>query len=195
MINEADNYNVVEKAAMFAVNAHRGMTRKVNHEPFILHPMEVAANVASMSNDQEVIAAALLHDVVEDTSCTLEDILQNFGPRVTELVGAETEDKRPEMSPEQSWKLRKREAIDSLDHASLDAKKLFVADKLSNLRSLHRSWIKYGDMVFESFHMKDPAEQHWYYRSVADKTKELSDQAAWMEMDMLIQIIFEGRTE
>jgi myo-inositol-1(or 4)-monophosphatase len=90
---------LVSEAIMFAVKAHDGMRRKKSELPYILHPMEAAVIVGTMSDDQNLIAAAALHDVVEDAGVTLEEVEMRFGKRVRELVGAETEDKRADLPP------------------------------------------------------------------------------------------------
>ncbi len=85
---------IFEKAVAFAFKAHEGQRRK-DGSIYVLHPLEVAVIVGSMTNDEEILAAAVLHDTVEDTSVTAQDILDNFGERVAELVAHETENKRP----------------------------------------------------------------------------------------------------
>ena len=77
---------MIEEAAEFAREAHRGMFRKGTEIPYIVHPIETAVIVASFTDDEEVIAAALLHDVVEDTDVTGEELEHRFGPRVAGLV-------------------------------------------------------------------------------------------------------------
>ena len=84
---------MIRRAAAFAAKAHEGMMRKGSRIPYIYHPMEVALIVAQMTDDPEVIAAAYLHDVLEDTSVTPEKIQGEFGARVLSLVQAESEDK------------------------------------------------------------------------------------------------------
>ena len=83
-----------EEAVMFAVQAHSGMRRKKEEIPYILHPLEVATITSSMTTDERVLAAAVLHDTVEDTPVTIEEITEKFGKRVAELVSSETENKR-----------------------------------------------------------------------------------------------------
>ena len=92
---------MIQKAAVFAAKAHEGMMRKGSRIPYIYHPMEVALIVAQMTDDPEVIAAAYLHDVLEDTSVTPEELEQNFGSRVLSFVMAESEDKS------RTWRERK----------------------------------------------------------------------------------------
>ena len=79
---------LVSEAVAFAVKAHDGMRRKKSDLPYILHPMEAAVIGGTMTEDQNVIAAAALHDVVEDTGITIEEIEERFGKRVKELVAA-----------------------------------------------------------------------------------------------------------
>ena len=99
---------LVEQAILFATEAHRGQLRKGSNLPYILHPLEAAAIVAGLTDDPEVIAAAVLHDVLEDTSATPGELEAAFGPRVTALVQSESENKRPHLDPRDSWQLRSR---------------------------------------------------------------------------------------
>ena len=108
---------LLDKAIIFAVNAHRGQLRKGSNAPYILHPMEAAAIVAAMTDDEEVIAAAVLHDTVEDTAVTLDEICEQFGKRVAELVAAESENKREDKPAASTWKIRKEETIEHLKTA------------------------------------------------------------------------------
>ena len=99
---------------IFASKAHDGMFRKGSNIPYIVHPMEAGAIAASVTDDEEVIAAAILHDVLEDTSICEEEIENEFGKEVLRLVKSDSEDKREELPPEQTWKIRKQETIDYL---------------------------------------------------------------------------------
>lgn len=83
-----------EKAVVFAAIAHQGARRKGSRIPYLSHPIEAAAIVSELTDDEELIAAAVLHDVVEDTPVTLEEVEQYFGERIAAYVGYETEDKR-----------------------------------------------------------------------------------------------------
>lgn len=183
---------LVSRAAVFAVQAHDGMRRKKSDIPYILHPMETAAIVGSLTTDQETIAAAVLHDVVEDTSVTIEEVAAQFGVRVAELVAAETEDKRKQMPPEQSWRLRKEEAIALLRRTTdLHVKMIFLGDKLANMRAIYQQWVYEGDAMWQGFHQTDPAQHGWYYRTIAENVREFEDSLAWKEYDGLIRIVFE----
>jgi len=184
---------LLDDAIIFAVNAHSGMQRKRSSVPYILHPMEVAAIVGTMTGDEEVIAAAMLHDTVEDTPVTAEQILERFGPRVAELVASETEDKRPGIPPSESWRIRKEESLDVLRRSTdRDVKILWLADKLSNMRSFFRAWRIKGNAVWNDFNQKDPVLQAWYYRSISELLSELKGYEAWQEYDTLVNMVFEG---
>lgn len=185
--------DIFEKAIIFAVNAHSGAVRKNGRTPYILHPMEVASIVGTMTDDGEVLAAAVLHDTVEDTSVTAEEIEKNFCERVAALVASETEDKREEMSPEQSWEIRKSESLEFLRKSEdISVKMLWIGDKLSNVRAFYRVWTEKGNDLWSDFHQKDVSKQAWYYRSIAEYTKELEYTDAWKEYFEKINLIFKG---
>lgn len=181
---------LVERAIIFATKAHEGMRRK-NNLPYILHTVEVAAIVSSMTSDQEVIAAGALHDVVEDTEIGIQVIEKEFGKRVAGLVSSETEDKRKELPADVTWKVRKEEAMEVLKNTKdINVKILFLSDKLSNLRSIYSNWGKEGPNLWKHFNQKDPVEQKWYYNSIANYTQELSDTLAGREYNWLVQELF-----
>ncbi len=185
--------DLFDEAIRFAVEKHRGTMRKRENTPYILHPMEVAAIAATMTPDPEVLAAAMLHDTVEDTGASLEEIEERFGPRVAALVAAETEDKRPDEDPAETWRIRKEESLAVLKNTTdPGARMLWLGDKLSNMRAFHRAWLADGDAIWESFNQKDPAQQAWYYRSAEELLSELSEHAAWKELHFLIGIVFKG---
>lgn len=181
-----------EKAVVFATIAHSGMTRKGGHIPYLAHPMEAAAIVAEMTDDEELIAAAVLHDVVEDTEVTLQEIRKYFGDRIAYYVDGETEDKRRDLPPESTWMVRKQETIAFLSgQADRNARMLALADKLSNMRSIERDEDAIGTRLWDRFHQKDKAMHGWMYRQVAEALRELEDYPAWKEYDRLIRQVFE----
>ncbi len=157
---------VLEKAISYAVNAHAGMKRKGKERPYILHPVEVMTIVAGLTDDEEVIAAAVLHDTVEDTETTREDIEREFGPRVASLVAAESENKREELPAEATWQIRKQETLDHLEKASGEVKLICLGDKLSNIREISRDYAALGDDLWQRFNQKDKAKHAWYYGSI-----------------------------
>ena len=183
--------NKVTKAIEFAARAHDGMIRKKDKTPYILHPLETAVIVGSMTDDRDVICAAVLHDVVEDTSITIEEIEEIFGPRVRKLVDSETEDKRADLPPEDTWRIRKEESLEELKNCGDAAVlMLWLGDKLSNMRSFYRIWKTEGDKMWQSFNQKDPVQQKWYYCKIAELTSELKEFSAWQEYNELVKIVF-----
>jgi len=183
--------DILGDAICFAVRAHSGTTRKGTNTPYILHPLEAATIAGTMTDDQEVIAAAALHDVVEDTPTTLEEIRGRFGGRVAALVAAESENKRRDLPAGETWKLRKQETVDALRAESdPDIKIIALADKLSNIRAMVRDERRAGAAFWERFNQKDKAQHGWYYRSVAEATAELSDFPAWQEYMRLVEEVF-----
>lgn len=183
-----------DEALIFACRKHSGQRRKLSETPYFLHPMEVATIVGTMTDDQNLIAAALLHDTVEDTDTTLEEIRENFGKRVSLLVMTETEDKRENLPPEATWRMRKEETLLILESTKdIDVKKLWLGDKLSNIRSFCREYRKNGDAFWNKFNQKDPSQQEWYYRRIADALSELSGYDAYKEYIDCINELFSGK--
>lgn len=183
--------NIFDRAVHFALKAHQGQLRK-DGGVYILHPLEVATIAGTMTNDLEVLAAAVLHDTVEDTSVTAEDILENFGERVARFVEHETENKRKHMKPSDSWKIRKIESLEVLNNSGeIETKILWLSDKLSNMRSLSRDYAKMGAKVFDRFNEKDPKEQRWYHTTVLEHINELSEYSAYKEYENLIHFVFD----
>lgn len=181
-----------ERAVVFAAWAHRGVTRKGSNIPYLVHPIEAAAIVAEMTEDEELIAAAVLHDVLEDTEVTPKELEAYFGERVVHYVLGESEDKRRHLPPEETWKLRKQETIDFLrEKADKNAKILALGDKLSNLRSIYRDLESVGESLWERFHQKDRAMHGWMYHELADALSELQDYPAWKEYKRLVEQVFD----
>ena len=185
--------SVLDKAIVFAVKAHAGTGRRGKGFPYIVHPMEAVEIVATMTDDQELMAAAALHDTVEDTSVTLDDISREFGSRVAKLVEEESDVFMEGVSESDSWHSRKQAAIDRLAGASRDAKIVAMGDKLSNARIIYRDFVQKGDELWNIFHVTDIKEHEWHYRGLAASLKELEGTFAYAEFTGLIEKIFGGR--
>ncbi len=180
-----------EKAVQFSLQKHSGQTRKESKIPYVLHPMEVASIVATMTNDENVLAAALLHDTVEDAQVKKQEILKEFGERVAALVESETEDKRADLPPESTWRIRKEETLAVLrDTDDIAVKMLWLGDKLSNMRSYYRQYKEKGDALWQAYHQKSPVEQKWYYTTIAEYLSDLKDHPAYWEYVTLLYEIF-----
>ena len=158
---------MIEKAIAFATQAHEGQFRKGTTRPFILHPMEVGNIVASMTEDEEVISAAILHDTIEDCEGVTEVIIcREFSPRVAELVVQESEDKT------KTWMERKSATIAHLKEAPKEIQIIGLADKLSNMRDIDRDYPECGEELWKRFRMKDKEVIGWYYKSIRDSLRE-----------------------
>ena len=182
---------LVSEAIAFAVKAHDGMRRKKSSAPYILHPMEAAVIVGTMTDDQNLIAAAALHDVVEDAGITIEEIEERFGKCVRELVQSETEDKRDHLPPAETWRIRKEESLAVLKNTeALGVLMVWLGDKLANMRSLYRDWKVEGDAMWQRFNQKDARQQAWYYRSIVTLTQRLEHTSAWIEYKTLTELVF-----
>ena len=190
MANKPLNTELLDRAIVFAVRAHTGTERRGKGYPYIVHPMEAVEIVATMTSDQELLAAAALHDTVEDTDVTVEQIRVEFGDRVAALVASESDTFEEGVSEEDSWHARKQAAIDRLAKASHDAKIVALGDKLSNMRAIARDYSVKGDELWNLFHAKDRRDHEWHYRGLADSLRELEGTFAYKEFENLINQVF-----
>lgn len=182
---DGEKMQMIRKAAVFAGKAHEGMLRKGSKIPYIYHPMEVALIVAQLTDDPEVIAAAYLHDVLEDTSVTPEEIQAEFGKRVLSFVEAESEDKSL------SWKERKANTVAHVKQASREVKILTLGDKLSNMRSTARDYMVIGDEIWQRFHEKNRESHRWYLSGILDGLSDLKDCAQFQELQRLYHLVYD----
>ena len=181
--------SLLDRAITFAVKAHQGMERKGKGFPYIVHPMEAVCIVATMTNDQELLAAAALHDVIEDTDTTADDLKKEFGERVAMLGEAESDDKTGG-SKADTWHQRKQDTLDRLRNADLDIKIVALGDKLSNMRAIAHDYAVLGDELWNRFTVKDPAEHAWRYHALAEALNDLSDTDAYKEFHTLVNKTF-----
>ena len=190
MANKFLETDLLDRAIIFAVKAHHNTERRGKGFPYIVHPMEAVEIVATITSDQELLAAAALHDTIEDTDVTVEELRREFGDRVAELVHAESDQFTEGVSEEDSWHDRKQAAIDRLAAASHDAKIVAMGDKLSNMRAIWRDYQVQGDELWKIFHVKDKASHEWHYRGLSASLSELSDTFAYKEFVTLIDDVF-----
>lgn len=190
MANKPLDTQLLDRAIIFAVKAHSGTERRGKGYPYIVHPLEAVEIVSTMTSDQELLAAAALHDTVEDTPVTVEQIRAEFGPRIASLVAAESDQMVEGVSESDSWHDRKQAAIDRLARASREAKMVALGDKLSNMRAIARDYAIQGDALWSLFHAKDPRDHEWHYRGLADSLRELEDTFAFKEFERLINQVF-----
>ena len=186
--------NLLEESIIYATVMYQGKVRKFKSVPFILHPMEVAQILATMTDEQEILAAGILHDVVEETDGTLAEIEKRFGKRVALLVASESENDYPGEDRQTTWKRRKEESLKVLKNSTdIGVQMLWLADKLANIRSLARIYSEMGEELWKKLHQSDPAEHCWYYRSVAEIVElQLNKTGAFKELIKHINFIWPG---
>ena len=190
MANNPLDTTLLDRAIIFAVRAHAGTERRGKGFPYIVHPMEVVSIVSTLSADQELLAAGALHDVVEDTAVSVDQIRAEFGPRIASIVASESDSIDPGVSLEDSWMARKQAAIRRLQGASREVKMVALGDKLSNLRAIARDYEEQGDALWDLFHAKDPSVHAWRFRALADALRELEGSFAFREFEQLINQVF-----
>jgi len=187
---------VLDRAIVFATRAHEGQTRKMSGIPYILHPLEVASIIGTLTDDIDVMAAGILHDTIEDCDVTPEEIRAQFGSHVYKLVLSETEDKLENRPPADTWYERKSDSLLALQHTkNIEVKILWLGDKLSNLRSFWKEYLVRGPEIWTHLNQKDPKMQEWYYRSIAACLNELEGTAAHREFLHLINCLFGENTD
>ena len=152
------------QAIDFAQNAHQGQYRKGSRIPYIIHPLTVMEYLIRFGCSEEVVMAGVLHDVVEDTPYTMEDIFNLFGERVAELVDFASE---PEHD-NKSWNERKSHTIEMIKEMK-DKEVLYLtcADKLHNVRSMKEDYKVIGEALWKKF-KEGKEKQKWYYNSLRD---------------------------
>ena len=176
-----------DKAVKFATEAHSGTERRGKGYPYIIHPMEAVSIVATITNDPEMLVAALLHDTVEDTEVTFEQIRELFGERVATLVKNET----APISDEMPWRAKKEAQLAQLAAAPYDSKVVALGDKLSNMRGIAMDYRQKGDKVWELFHAPNGKKDiEWYYRSLGEALSALSETLAYQEYMKLVGEVF-----
>ncbi|GFI35872.1 guanosine-3',5'-bis(diphosphate) 3'-pyrophosphohydrolase [Lachnospiraceae bacterium] len=175
--------SMTDRAVKFATKAHAGQFRKGTKRPYIVHPVEVGNIVSTMTEDEEVISAALLHDTIEDCEGITKDILaQEFSERVAFIVVSESEDKS------KTWIERKQATIDHMKTAPKEVQMVALADKLSNMRDINRDYPILGEELWKRFRMKDKNTIGWYYKGVRDALEgSFSGVGAYEEYCRLIE--------
>lgn len=161
-----DRFERLDLAIRFAANAHAEQKRKISDIPFISHPFGVAMLLQRYGFPEDWVIAGLLHDIIEDTPQTLEEIRRIFGDQVADIIHGCSE---PEHNT-RPWKKRKQHTIDYLRTAPVAVKVVTCADKLHNVLSLKHDLQKQGNKIWSRFrHGK--AEQAWYYLSVDESLR------------------------
>ncbi len=180
---------LVTDATIFACQQHDGMLRKGTDLPYIVHPAEVMAIASALTSDPEILAAAVMHDVIEDCGVTESELAARFGPRVARLVMSETQ--LSSGDPRRTWDARKQEALARIAAGDRDVKLIALSDKLSNMRAIHRDYDRDRDSMFLRFHQHDKRRHAWYYRAMTALLEaEFGSTAAWQELHAHVEHVF-----
>jgi (p)ppGpp synthase/HD superfamily hydrolase len=162
--------SLVERAIIFAATAHEGQKRKSTNIPYITHPFAVGMILQKAKCTDEVIAAGILHDTIEDTPVTYVELEEEFGEHVAKLVHAASEQDKS-----LSWEERKQQTIKKLKTANIQELQVITADKLHNLRSIREDLELNGELIWERFN-RGRKHQHWYYASIVNELSPWREQ-------------------
>jgi len=184
---------LITQAILFAMEKHGsvknkdgtiGQKRKGSGLPYIIHPMEVWQILRNNNCSTIVQVAGLLHDTLEDTDTSPEEIKEKFGADVLALVQTESEDKT------KSWKERKQATLDALENASHETKQVCCADKLSNCLAQLYDYNQIGDALFERFNKEStPQLQGWYYKGIVKALSSLEGEKMYADLkDTVIKL-------
>jgi (p)ppGpp synthase/HD superfamily hydrolase len=168
----------------FAAEAHEHQIRKMSGSHYIVHPYGVLEIVRTVSDDVEVQMAAILHDTVEDTDTTLEDIAGEFSPRTAFLVRGVTKDDAVE-----GWRDRNQAYLDFLGEKAEDGSVLIaLADKIHNISDMIESFGLYGDAMWDKFSAKGDDQIWWYSSVLAIGQKRVPECPLNYQLEKLIEI-------
>lgn len=152
----------LQQAINTAALWHQGQTRKADLLPYIVHPLAVMIIVSEHTKNEDALIAALLHDTLEDTKYTLDNLTADFGPKVAKIVKEVSEVKTDENNKLLSWDNRKSNYLNTLRSAGSNALLVAAADKIHNLDSLVASYRTQGETMWQKFN--SPADKKiWVY--------------------------------
>ena len=158
----------LHKAIYQAAVLHSGQTRKADATPYIIHPYAVAWILANYTDNEDIIIAGLLHDVLEDVKCyRVEDMQRDFGEQVTRIVKEVSEDKDPnvEQDDKATWQMRKEKYLANLANDSYEALMVCCADKIHNLTSMLEVYKIQGEKMWQKFNAPID-KQLWFYQEI-----------------------------
>lgn len=182
---------MIDKAKQFIYQRHAGQFRKGKNEPFTNHLEEAFEIAKTLTEDEDILVATYLHDVVEDTKTKISEIETLFGSRVAHYVALESEDKRKDRPETETWKIRKEETLDLLRNTT--DRNLFIivlADKLANTNEMVRDYKLVGSDLWGRFNSSYD-QIGWYYQSMADVIKpHLGESEAFKQLQDNIDFLF-----
>ena len=152
---------LIERAATLAARGHKEQMRKHGNIPYIVHPFMVSRILTKHGFRDEVVAAGLIHDVLEDTTIPREELVGELGQEVVSIVDGLSENKSPDIT----WKERKQGYIEMVRKGSDDVKAVSCADKVHNMTNLLHGYAEQGDAFWAGF-SKPKEEKLWFEQEV-----------------------------
>jgi GTP pyrophosphokinase len=171
----------LSRALDYAWQRHGQQVRKGTSVPYVAHLMAVCALVLEDGGNADEAVAALLHDVVEDTDATVEEVAREFGPVVAEIVAGCSD---TDALPKPPWRPRKEAYIAALADHSPSVRRVSLADKLHNARAILLDYREIGNDLWRRFH--PDADQLWYYRSLVEAFRATTDSPLVDELDRVV---------
>lgn len=173
-----------EEALVYATQLHAKQKRKGTDIPYVAHLLTVAALVLEQGGDEDQAIAALLHDAIEDQGGlpTQKEIQKRFGDRVTSIVVGCTD---ADTFPKPPWRERKEKYIAHIKTAPIEVRRVSMADKLHNARSVLIDFRQMGHQVWERFRGGKEGTL-WYYRSMIEAFREAGNTAIVDELDRVV---------
>jgi (p)ppGpp synthase/HD superfamily hydrolase len=163
----------LERALRWASQCHEGQVRRGENTPYVAHVVAVAIILDRARFDEDVVIAGLLHDIVEDTRVTLDDVANRFGKDVAEIVGHCSEAKTDDRGIVRPWVDRKHDHIAALAGAPVTSRAVVLADKLHNLICIELDLV-HGRPVWSQFHARRD-QVLWYYHAIIDQCGQDDD--------------------
>lgn len=172
--------DLVERAKEIATKAHEGQVRKTDGSPYINHPVAVAALVKAHGYPEVVIAAALVHDVIEDTNMTETRLREELGDKVVDIVTAVSENKNLE------WEDRKEQYVESVVSAGESVWAVSIADKIHNAESIIEYHKEVGHAIWDMFN-RGKEKKLWFENLLLTKLRKSWNHPLLDEYERLIK--------
>lgn len=165
---------LIDKAIAMSAKLHREQLRRDDDIPYAMHPYAAAFIISPYTDDEHTIAAALLHDVLEDVhGYEYEHLVEDFGTTVARIVKEVTEDRHPSFSAKkdrETWRYRKEQYLENLKGISQEGMLVAAGDKYHNLYSLINGYTIHSEGFWKKFHAPDPKRESimWFYKTAID---------------------------
>lgn len=179
---------IIARALEVSTRAHNGHYRKGNNKiPYIVHPFEVALILQENNMSDQIIAAGLLHDTLEDTEMTIEYLKEELGEVIAEFVLGASEKLKNRSNT--CWETRKEHTIKHLKKANIEIQCIICADKLSNIRSMIRNHDEIGDQLWNRFN-RGYQKQKWYYTNLVKSLDDLEGMEMYKQFKIAVDYLF-----